>query len=153
MDAVIKSLFATKKLKTRLLERHRGDVHVFFDRGCDTLIIQAVPPSKETVVHYLGDKNISLLYEAESKEIVGIQVEGFTRSFVPQHARVGEVWTKTISVKDFGDLVVAVEQRQPMIAKEVMQASRPAIEQMDSELASLLDRSFVGRETYVGFGQ
>jgi len=150
MVQMIKSLIPTEKLKINRLREHRGGTHVFYDSRCDALLIQIVPPETETIVHYIDDKNIALLYEAATREIVGLQVEGFKKSFLPKHADVERVWkwSKKIELEDFGDLVLTVEKMEPAIAREVVQASRPVIERKDVELAALLNRSFAGTENY-----
>ena len=141
MVEVIKTLFPTKKLKFNRLQKPSG-AHVFYDNDCDALVIQMVPPKTETIVHYIDDENVALVYEADSKEVVGIQVEGFTRSFLPKHANVESVWRHTVQIKDFGDLIVKFKKMEPLVAKEVMRASHTAIEQKNVDLAEILNKNF-----------
>lgn len=148
MVEAIKSLLPTKRLKTNLLKKHEAGVHVFYDGEADELLIQIVPPERETIVHYIEDRNVALLYEARTREIVGLQIEGFQNSFLQKHDTLSKVWTKTVQVKDFGELMLIFQKIQPVIAKEVVKASHQIIEQKNEGLADLLTERFAKTESY-----
>jgi hypothetical protein len=139
--AEIQRLVATSQLKTDFLTRlARGEAHqvfVNYDGDFDALMILIVPPDTETIVHYL-DNHVGLLYQPDTLEIVGLQVESFERSFVPAHASVQKVWklSKTVGkeVDSIGDLMLMVERLKPQIAREVVRASKDVPE----ELATLM---------------
>jgi hypothetical protein len=148
--AVEKVLVQTKALKTNLLKRG-GKVYAFYSKSDDTFIMQIVPPQDETIIHFLDDENVSLIYEAISKEIVGIQIEAFRSNFLPKHSTLEKVWNVKIAIEDFGELLLNVEDRQPQIAREVFKASAPAISQNNYRLAQLFQKSFHGAENYSNF--
>ena len=146
--AVNKGLVPTKALKTNLLKEERHGVHVYYDKMNDTLLMQIIPPCEETIIHFLEDENVSLIYEAKSKEIVGIQIEGFRTSFVPKHASLEKIWNKRIAIKDFGELLIRVEDDRPLLAKEIVKASRSAISQDNHKLAEVFQKSFETANNY-----
>lgn len=128
--ADIERLVATKKLKmTRLNEAQEKRVVSYFhyDPMFDALMIMFVPPETETVVHYI-DHHVALLYEPDTREIVGIQVEAFERSFLSEHDQVRRVWRLSDAtddkIEDLGDMILAIERRKPEVAREVIKASR-----------------------------
>jgi hypothetical protein len=131
--AGIERLIPTKKLKTtRLAKLAKGKpcIQPFmrYDSEADILILMVVPPDTRTVVHYIDD-HVALLYEHGTLEIVGMQVEGFERSFLPKHASVQRVWSLRESIEelpenmDFGDMILAVERMKPQVAREIVRAS------------------------------
>lgn len=66
-------------LKTNRLESHTGSIYsVRYQSGFDAIFILIVPPERATIVHYLDD-HTGLLYEDETLEIVGLQIEAFVR--------------------------------------------------------------------------
>jgi hypothetical protein len=127
--AEIKRLVETNQLKTSRLAESIFSTNqpAFFkyDTEFDALIFLVVPPSTETVAHYL-DEHVALLYEPRTKEVVGLQVEDFEHSFIPQHEEVLRVWRLSDSptkIEDFRDLVITVESVQPKVAKEVFKVT------------------------------
>ena len=148
--AVDKVLVQTNALKTNLLKRG-GRVYAFYSKSDDIFIMQIIPPQSETIVHFLDDENVSLIYEAASKEIVGIQIEAFQSNFLPKHSTLEAVWNVKIKIQDFGELLVSVDDRQPVVAREVFKASMPAIKQNDSRLAQIFQKSFHDAESYATF--
>ncbi len=52
--------------------------HVHYDREAGTLLLSTAPARIETVVHYPADpEDIALIIDAETLEIVGVQIENF----------------------------------------------------------------------------
>ena len=143
-----KSLVPTRALKTHLLKEERHGVHVYYDKMNDTLLMQIIPPDKETIVHFLDDENVSLLYEARSKEVVGIQIEEFKAGFLPKHAGLEKMWNKRIGIRNFGELLIRVEDERPLLAREIVKASRPAISQNNERLAKVFHKSFETLNNY-----
>jgi hypothetical protein len=90
--AGIKRLIETGKLKTNRL-RAATSTYSDYDEDFDALILLVVSPDTETVVHYLDDEpHIALLYEPESLEIVGVQIEDFVLSFIPWLKATNREW-------------------------------------------------------------
>ena len=92
------------------------------------MLILTVSPETETVIHYVDDQHVALVYDSNSLEIVGLQNEDFEYGFLPKHAGVAKVWLLSDSIKmsdlkDFGDLIVKVENDKPSIVREVFLAS------------------------------
>ena len=122
----IKRLVETRDLKlNRLAQIAQGRVvpaHFRYSRDVDMVLFLLVPPETETVAHYIDD-HVALLYEPGSREVVGVQVEAFEFSFVREHGGVRKVWQLSDACKelsDFGDLLIKVEDWEPVVAKEVV---------------------------------
>lgn len=140
----IKPLISNTDLKTTLLERLAADkstqVFVKYDDVFDALMLLVVSPEHETVVHYVDD-HVALLYLPDSLEIVGLQVEDFEHSFVPQHEAVSRVWRLSasgIQLNNVGELILAVEKMKPAVAREVAKAAEDIVGEPATELATLL---------------
>lgn len=140
----IKRLISTDELKTTLLSKLAADKsgHVFvnYDDVFDALMLLVISPDHETVVHYVDD-HVALLYLPDTREIVGLQVEDFEHSFVPQHEAVSKVWrlsTSRVKLESFGDMILAVEKAKPKVAREVLKATEEVLGEPAAELAALL---------------
>ncbi len=140
----IKRLVSTEDLRTTLLVRlakeHHQSLFVKYDSASDTLIVLLVSPELETVVHYVDD-HVALLYLPDTFEIVGLQVEDFEYSFVPQHEAVSRLWRLSdtgIKLDNFGDMILAVEKIKPAVAREVLKAAEAIVGEPAAELAALL---------------
>ena len=75
----------------KLAESKPHTLYFQYDKEADILILQFVPREVKTVVHYVDD-HVALLYQAQDLEIVGLQVEAFERSFLPNHEEVRRLW-------------------------------------------------------------
>lgn len=114
-------------------ERAKAKLPSFFkyDKSFDCFMLLLVSPSEETVVHYVDD-NVALLYRPKDKQIVGLQIEGFEKSFLPKHAALARTWrlsenTRPFEFKDAGELILQVNRIRLKIVREVAIASRPFI--------------------------
>lgn len=140
----IKQLVSTENLRTTLIENlakeGRQSVFVKYDSAFDALIVLVVSPEFETIVHYVND-HVALLYLPDTHEIVGLQIEDFEHSFVPQHEAVSRLWRLRdagIKLENFGDMILAVERIKPAVAREVVKATEDVIGEPAAELAALL---------------
>jgi hypothetical protein len=103
-----------------------------------------VSPETDTAVHYV-DKNVALIFNIESKEVVGIQVEDFEKVFLPVHAALNRAWRLSNiigskQIQDFGEIAIVFEEAKPIIAREVIKASElvaPAFGKKWQELEQL----------------
>jgi hypothetical protein len=144
--AEIKRLISTSRLQTEYLKtspKHQRPLFVRYDKRFDALIILLVSPETETVVHYV-DEHVGLLYKPDDFEIVGIQVEAFERSFLPEHASVNKVWRLSDSceeLEDFGDLVLVFEQRKPEVAREVARAAESMLRKPEREFVKAIEHA------------
>jgi hypothetical protein len=79
-ESGIEPLVSIAELKTTFLEKiYRGEIEPKLSVTQDSLfgetIVLLVPSENETVVHYVGDGHVALLYLPDSLEIVGFQLE------------------------------------------------------------------------------
>ena len=123
--AAIERLVETRELKVNRLntayERDQAP-YLFYDGDNDELLIQYVPPEVFTIVHYI-DEYVALVYEYESKEIVGFHIEDFKAGFLAKHKSLEKVWRLSdagIQLEDLEDLVVAFRERKVQFAHEMM---------------------------------
>ncbi len=129
MARKLERLISTSDLKTSRLEAlvrdRKLNPSISYDEVFDALILRFVP-ELNTVVHYIDDEHIALLYEESTKEIVGLQIEDFTFSFLPHHANVERVWRLSDvnpTFSNMGDLILAVERIKPTVAREIFKAT------------------------------
>ena len=105
--------------------RFKGD----YDAVDDTLFVYFGERPAEVVVHYLDDF-IGLLYDPASFEVVGIQVEAFEHSYVPNHD-LSSKWEPNDSdrrlLKSTGDLIQASERKVRDVTKEVERITRESL--------------------------
>lgn len=132
MGEIVKRLFETKKLKTRILEeiaQKKRVGYIRYDAEVDTMTLLFVSPDKETVVHYL-EGNIALLYLPDTRDIVGFQIEAFEKSYLPEHSGVERVWNfkEATGISDFGEMIIKIEKIQPIITQEIFKASGSLLE-------------------------
>jgi hypothetical protein len=144
--AEIERLIPTNKLQTEYLKnfpKAQRPLTIKYDKRFDALLILLVSPETPTVVHYV-DEHVGLLYRPGDFEIVGIQVEAFERSFLPNHAPVDKAWRLSDScdeLEDFGDLVLAFERRQPEVAREVMRAAEKNLSKTEREYVRAIEHA------------
>ena len=105
-------------------------MHFLYDKEFDALMLMFLNPEESDAVVYYVDDYVALLYNPENKEIVGIQIESFQKSFLRRHKNVAKVWQfrKAISEEapeDFGDLIIEFEKRKPELAREVIKSASP----------------------------
>ncbi len=142
--AEIKPLISTSELKTTLLasliRQGQRPLFVHYDSEFDALMLLVVPPETETVVHYVDD-HIALLYQPDTLEIVGMQVEDFEHSFLPAHENVQRVWRLSDTgneLENVGDMILAVERMKPEVAREVVKAAEDLLGKPGQELVKAL---------------
>jgi len=132
--AGIARLVPTTDLKTNylgeLIEAGQQKNFFYYDDDLDELIIMAVPPETETVVHYIeGESHVAIIYQADTLEIVGLQIEDFEKGFLPKYAAVEKVWrlSDCVKVNTVWDMALTVKKMQPRVAREVAKASIPLL--------------------------
>ena len=141
----VPKLVNTTDLKAEYLNRiaqkkERAPLLLRYDSLSDTLILLLISPKIETVVHHI-DKYGSLLYRPDTMDIVGIQIEDFEHSFLPKHDEVRRVWRfrKTIDEwpENIVDLEIIVQKMKPKMAREIVRAAEPTLEQLGLPTESL----------------
>lgn len=135
-------LVETSELKTnRLSKLAAGEVigvqSMSYDKDFDALILLAFEPASALVAHYV-DEHVALLYEEDSLEIAGLQVENFQLSFLPKHADLNNTWLLSDVLghqfDNLGEMIIAVERQRPKVAREVIRA----VGNLPQELAVVL---------------
>lgn len=110
----IERLVETTELKTTIWKEileERGFTPQFkYNERVDSLMLLLVPKNTPTIVHYIDD-HVALLYTPNDREVVGLRVESFKRSFLPKYADLQDEWrlSDTCKLEDFGDLIIAVQ--------------------------------------------
>lgn len=132
--AVVKSLVSINELKCNLLmDLAKGEKQkdfMYYDEDLDELILLAADPRIETVVHYIeNEPNVAIIYQADTLEIVGLQIEDFEKVFLPKYSKVEKAWrlSDCVQVENLWDMTVIVDQRKPRVAKEIARASIPIL--------------------------
>lgn len=121
MAATIDAIVNPNQLDTTLLRK--PPVTIQYDESFDALKIFFDNPNQKQVVHYLDD-HVALVFSPESKEVIGIQVEAFEKTFIHEHSKVETAWRLTENcedhqLNDIGDMMVFVQLRQNRVTDEV----------------------------------
>lgn len=136
-------------LLTGLIQSKREiEANFHYDPLVDAFTVLVVSPETDLVAHYMNE-NLAFLYRADDLEIVGLQVEGFERSFVPKHQNVQQallVPEEKTSYQTFAEMVIAtqrmirnLQKRQRTIAEEVFKATEDVLGEPGRELAEALE--------------
>ncbi|HLE41412.1 MAG TPA: hypothetical protein VI956_07895 [Nitrospirota bacterium] len=139
-----KQLISPSKLKTKYLASFSGHEPFFFfyDNEADELVIMLISPDTETTVHYV-DKNVGILFQPDNLEIVGLQVEGFQKSFIPSHNSLQDAWklssSKGVPLDNLGDLSMFIREKQITFALKVIRASKPVLGKPAKKLEEALE--------------
>ena len=140
----LKSFFHPSKLRTDYLAAQSGQRKLFFfyDDVADDLMLMMANPDTETVVHYV-DNHVGLLFDPTSLEIVGLQIEAFTHSFIPQYASLQKVWKlsdcKDIDMANVGELTFAIQEKQFDVAMEIVKVAEPILGNSAKPMARALE--------------
>src|SRR5713101_7583839 len=138
MGELVKELVQMKSLRSNLLSKHKkhgGFVYIRYDNIFDAFFFMIVPPTVETVVHYV-DENVGLLYEAKSKEVVGVQIEAFAKSFLQKHSELLRAWQLRSVPRDFGETMSSMNKLKPTV-REIYRASESVIQKDNAHLSRL----------------
>jgi len=101
--------------------------HVLFDADNDALTIMFVPMDTPTVVHFIDNDDFALLFEPESRNVVGFYIESFLRSFVERHADQPSVQALAELARrfsEYGGLVAIHEEPRPGVRENVRLLAR-----------------------------
>jgi hypothetical protein len=112
--AQIEHLVPTTQLKTSLLAKlvKSSDHNLIasYDSLFDALFVRVVSRETETVVHYIDD-HVGLLYQPDTLEIIGLQVEDFRHSFLSEGSHAPQVWRLSdagIRPQDNADIILEI---------------------------------------------
>jgi hypothetical protein len=129
MALELEPLISISELKTNIIEEHMNSKKfpsVSYDNVLDALILLFVQDT-EMAVHYINDDYVALLYDPESLEIIGLQIENFEYSFLPDHDEVERVWRLSDVDKkfeNFGDLMIEVKRKEVDLTRQLLRVTR-----------------------------
>ncbi len=142
--ATIPTLVQTHQLKTGLLrtlsKSHAVQLTVDYDRHFDAFMFLIAPNDKELIAHYV-DGNVALLYQAETLEVVGLQIEAFERNFLASHDTVRRIWKLSDTgekLENLGDVLFAIERLKPQMAREIVKATEDMLGDPGVDLVAAL---------------
>jgi hypothetical protein len=136
----LEPLLAINELKTTRLSAERPISSIDYDDDLDTLFLRLITPIGRTAVYFVDD-SVGLVYEIDSLEVVGIQIEYFVEYFLPAHQGVEQAWSLSSTshpVHDFGELILTFQKMRPKVAHEVLQATGDILEPQAAQLAEAL---------------
>ena len=123
--ADIERLIDTRELRTSLwtetVEEDGSKTSIYYNNRVDSLTLLIVPRNTPKRVHYI-DEHVALLYLPDNKEVIGLRVEAFRRSFLPKYAELQKAWSLRdtgVELRDFGDLTIAIRRKEPLVAQEI----------------------------------
>ena len=122
----LEPLITTDELKTsRLIENidQNKAKYLFYDNVSDILTLLIDPPSKSviTVVHYI-DQHVGLIYDLDSMEVVGFQVDAFEHSFMPLNEDLAAIWRLSdtdVELENLEDFIIVFERIKETVAKKL----------------------------------
>jgi hypothetical protein len=132
MDARIKKLVDERSLKMNLWKeaaRKNATPYFYANRRIDVVMVMVVDPRTPKVTHFV-DEHVALLYEEESREVIGFRIEGFEKSFLPKYASLQKVWKLSDISKELttvGDLHITARQHEAQMASELTKIARPIL--------------------------
>jgi len=141
---IFESFVKSKNLKTNYLAsvKGQGNLHFLYDNVADELMLMMASPETETIVHYV-DSNVGLLFKPDDLEIVGIQIEGFSRSFIKKYACLEKAWKlsacEEINMKNIGEFSIYGDEKQFEFAIEVIEATKSVLGKAAQPLAKVLE--------------
>lgn len=141
----LEHLTFTNELKVNLLQATLKEnvipVSSFdYDAEFDALTLRFIPNTPDVIVHYIDD-HVGLLYQPTTKEIVGIQIEDFGHSFLPNHDAIRKVWNLSSTdsqIENVGDLQIIFERKKPQVAREVFKLTENLLEKEGFEFGNSL---------------
>ena len=127
-----RELIKLNELNLELFEKFTNDNNAIpysieYDSKFDALFLYFKQTKKSTVVHYLDD-NLGLIYEFKTKEVIGIQFEGFNKSLINKYPELRKAWEMNSKCGTFGDIVQAYTSRKSVVAREIAHVAESVIQ-------------------------
>jgi hypothetical protein len=128
--AIKRNLISSKDLNMETFDCFMQDeaatpYSIDYDPVFDALFVYIKPAKKETIVQYVTDR-LGLIYEYKTKEVIGVQIDAFNKKFLKEYPKLRKAW----EFEDCGDFASAsreIEERKPIIAREVVQVAECAL--------------------------
>lgn len=141
----IKPLVDESQLKSNFLSSIGESIplNLHYDDLSDTLMLLFVSPYIETIVHYL-DRNVAILYREDDLEIVGLQIEGFQKEFIPKYTKLQKIWCLSdfgINDKNIWDLSIEVRERNLKVALEIIRVKENIIGRSAKAFEKVLEKA------------
>lgn len=138
METTIERLVDTKNLKTNLWKQasaRKVAPGFHFDPKEDAVMLLIVDRKAPRIVHYI-DEHVALLYQPETREIVGLRIESFQKSFLPKYADLQKAWklSEASQVRDLGELEINVRKQEVIVARQIWTIARPVAARFGMDL-------------------
>jgi len=131
-EKVLKDLIQLKNLKTKRITKFSGGmVYIRYDAVIDAFYLMVAPPATETAVYHLDDQ-IGLIFEPETREVVGFQIEAFQRVFAGKHAALME----SLAAEESANVFTAMTRQKPLIVRNIVTASAPALKKRNITISN-----------------
>src|SRR2546423_1552101 len=104
-----------------------GSIYMNYEAELDALFMSFVPPHVETAVYYV-DGDVAVLYNRNTRQIVGVQIEAFRSHFLAQHETLRDLFNADLPMTkaDLGELLrwgELLRQKKQAFANEVTKAT------------------------------
>lgn len=122
MDSLVNNSELKSEYWREMVENHSDANHICYDKVLDTLILYVDCPKGRIITHYL-DSNVALLYKHSDKQIVGIRIESFTKSFKPylQKNKTWKLSEKNIHINGIADMIFGIKTPRTKMALQLDQ--------------------------------
>lgn len=121
-------------------KRNVSNPLVRYDDRADMFMLLFTSPEQETVVFY-ADRQVGLLVNPDTMEVVGLQIEAFKKRFLGEHESLQREWRLSetgLELKEFSDLLLRFENRKRVVTREVIRATENVLGQPAAELMAAL---------------
>jgi hypothetical protein len=130
MDTM-KQLVTNSSLKTNLLTQYIADKQkprfVDYDEEMDNLyILFVVDPSIPVVLHPMND-SLSVVFDPENLEVVGLEINEFTKEFISRNTSFKKAWQSPKCYDSYGEFVQAIQRQKPQLAYEAALVAKAAL--------------------------
>jgi len=122
---MVTRLIETGELKTNLWSQltlnNKEGPSFYYNDETDAFSLMLAPRSGRIITHYL-DEHVALLYRHEDREVVGIRVESFERSFLPLYVELQKAWKLSdtrVELENLADLKLDFQIRVHKVAREL----------------------------------
>jgi hypothetical protein len=132
MDTQLEQLVATSSLKMNVWKeavRRKSTPYFYANTRLDMVMVMVVDPRTAKITHFI-DEHVALLYLADSREIIGFQIEAFEKSFLPLYSDLQKVWRLsdiTPALRSVGDLMIASRKREVQMATALTKVTKPIL--------------------------
>lgn len=122
----LKNAPKTSELNTaywrNIISAKKTQLRMKVNREVDSVSFYISPQDKEMIITHFVDEHVALLYRLKDKEIVGIRIESFEKSFLPKYGELQKVWKLSETshqLEDIGDLYIAFDKKTSPVANEI----------------------------------